>query len=610
MSFMFKPLAYDDVTAINRPVLSSFITEAIAVGNENAAATIIKSVDRSQKPVILVDGYVGSDFANFVNELQKQIAGKSSKSFDMKEVYLSEEEINELTRSNLPLNYDDDPVLLFGSIFEGRIEDFIDSEKLKNRIDEILDFDGVSIVYGHGCTVKPLLELAAKVVYIDISPKSTAVRAREGKFMNIGDNEIRPFNALMRRNYFVDFEIVIHQRNKLVNENLVDFYIDGNNDDKYKLLPFEAFKELLGTLVKYPFRCKPVYLEGIWGGEYIRKIRNIPMDISKNIAWIFEFIPMEVSIVVDVNAFNFELPFATFMSLQGEFIIGKKAYEWFDGYFPVRFNYDDTYHSDGNMSVQVHPEGDFTRKHYNEKGSQDEAYYVIATGHNAKTYVGFKNDADVGEFLDLAEKSQRYGTDVDYKKYINAEDSIPGKQFMLPAGTIHASGQNQLILELGSLTIGSYTYKIYDYNRKDKDGKTRPIHLKNARKVLKHNRNADWVRKNIAIEPIQIKESGDFKEFIVGDTDLMYYQTSRVELKTNGSYKSKNNDQFTVITLVDGEEIEVYSESNPNFKFTQKYLEIVVIPSAITDYVIINKGYQPAVVHKTYLKPDFEKYIL
>jgi len=90
----------------------------------------------------------------------------------------------------------------------------------------------------------------------------------------------------------------------------------------------------------------------------------------------------------------------------------------------------------------------------------------------------------------------------------------------------------------------------------------------------------------------------------------MYYQTSRVELKTNGSYKSKNNDQFTVITLVDGEEIEVYSESNPNFKFTQKYLEIVVIPSAITDYVIINKGYQPAVVHKTYLKPDFEKYIL
>ena len=610
MSFMFKPLAYDDLTAINRPVLTSSIIETMVVGNEVVASSIIKSLGQRQKAVILIDGYVGSNFISFINELQKQIYNKSSKAFGMKDVYLSEDKINEMTKLNLPLNYEDDPVLLFGNLFEGRIEDFINYEKLKNRISEILNFDGISIVYGHGSTVKPLLEIASKVVYIDISPKNTAVRAREGKFMNIGDSEIRPFNALMRRNYFVDFEIVVHQRKKLMNENLIDFYIDGNKDDEYKLLPFEVFKELLDTLVKYPFRCKPVYLEGIWGGEYIRKIRNIPMDISKNIAWIFEFIPMEVSIVVDINSCNFELPFATFMSLQGRSIIGKKAYEKFDGYFPIRFNYDDTYHSDGNMSIQVHPQGEFTRKHYNEKGSQDEAYYVVATGHNAKTYVGFKNDVNVEEFLDLAEKSQQDGSEVDYKKYINGEDSIPGKQFMLPAGTIHASGQNQLILELGSLTIGSYTYKIYDYNRKDKDGKTRPIHLKNARKVLEHSRNTDWVRKNIAKEPVLIKKDEDFEEFIVGDADLMYYQTSRVELKTKGCYKSNNNDQFTVITLVDGEEVEVHSESNPEFSFTQKYLEIVVIPADITDYVIVNKGYQPAVIHKTYLKPNFEKYIL
>jgi mannose-6-phosphate isomerase class I len=607
---MFKPLAYDDMTAINRPVLSSAVKDSIAVGNEKVSETIIKSIGQCQKAVVLVEGYVGSNFANFIKELQKQITGHNSKSFDMKDVYLSEEEINEMTKSNLPLNYEDDPVLLFGSLFEGKLEDLIDDEKLKNRINEIKNFDGVSIVYGHGSTLKPLLDIASKVIYIDISPKSAAVRAREGKFMNIGDKEARPFNLLMRRNYFVDFEVVIHQRKKLINENMIDFYIDGNHDDEYKMLPFHALKELLNVLVQYPFRCKPVYLEGIWGGEYIRKVRNLPMDISKNIAWIFEFIPMEVSIVVDVNSYNFELPFATFMSNEGKAILGEKAHEKFGGYFPIRFNYDDTYHSDGNMSIQVHPKGEFTRKHYNEKGSQDEAYYIVATGHGAKTYVGFKNDTDVNEFIELADKSQREGIEVDYKKYINAEDSIPGKQFMLPAGTIHASGRNQLILELGSLTIGSYTYKIYDYNRKDKDGNTRPIHLKNAKKVLEYDRNADWVKKNIAIEPVLVKEGEGFKEVILGDTDLMYYQTSGVELNTKGCYKSNNNDQFTVITLVDGEEIEVYSESNPNFKFTQKYLEIVVIPAAITDYVIVNKGYQPAVVHKTYLKPNFENYIL
>ena len=72
--------------------------------------------------------------------------------------------------------------------------------------------------------------------------------------------------------------------------------------------------------------------------------------------------------------------------------------------------------------------------------------------------------------MELAEKSQKEELDIDYTKYVNAEESIPGKQFMIPAGTIHSSGRNQLILELGSLTIGSYTYKIYDYNRKDKNG--------------------------------------------------------------------------------------------------------------------------------------------
>lgn len=610
MSFMFKPLAYDDLTAINRPILDSLISDTIAVGNDNVTKIITDSLGDLEKSVLLIDGYVGSNFKGFLHEFLKGIEERNYKIFDMKDIYLSEEEIFEITQDNLPLNYEDDPVLLFGNIYQGKIEDFIDEEKLRNTINEIMRHQGLAIVFGHGSTVREFLDIATKVVYIDISPKSAAIRAREGKFKNIGDKEIRPFNALMRRNYYVDFELVIHQRKKLLNENKIDFYIDGNNDKEYKLLPLNSLKRLLSTLSNYPFRCKPVYLEGIWGGEFIRKVRNLPMDISKNVAWIFEFIPMEVSIVVDINSNNFEIPFATFMSLQGNKIIGEKAYNKFDGYFPVRFNYDDTYHSDGNMSIQVHPQGEFAREHYNEKGSQDEAYYVIATGHNAKTYVGFKNDVDVDEFLDLAEKSHNDGSYIDYKKYISAEDSIPGRQFMLPAGTIHASGQNQLILELGSLTIGSYTYKIYDYNRKDKDGNTRPIHIKNARKVLDHNRKTDWVRKNIAIEPRLVDEGNDYKEYVVGDTDLMYYQTSRVELVTNGCYNGKNNGQFTVITLVDGEEVEVYSESNPEFKFNQKFLEIVVIPSTITDYVIVNKGYQPAVIHKTYLKDNFEKYIL
>ena len=194
-------------------------------------------------------------------------------------------------------------------------------------------------------------------------------------------------------------------------------------------------------------------------------------------------------------------------------MMGEACYDEFDGYFPVRFNYDDTWHSNGNMSVQCHPDEDFVINNYNEFGRQDEAYYVIATGHGAGTYAGFNGDGK--EFLKLAEASEKDHGDVDYQKYVNSVVSYPGRQVMIPAGTIHASGRNQFILELGSLTIGSYTYKVYDYNRTDSDGKPRPIHTKNAEKVLHFERNQECVDKNIAIEPIPYKKGEDYQEYIV-----------------------------------------------------------------------------------------------
>ena len=116
---------------------------------------------------------------------------------------------------------------------------------------------------------------------------------------------------------------------------------------------------------------------------------------------------------------------------------------------------------------------------------------------------------------------------------------------MLPAGTIHASGRNQLILELGSLTIGSYTYKVYDYNRRDKEGKPRPIHVDNAASVLHFERNSEWVQKHAAIQPVLLEKTEEYQELVVGKTELMYYEARRIELKTHGRYEGRNFGQFT-----------------------------------------------------------------
>ena len=323
-------------------------------------------------------------------------------------------------------------------------------------------------------------------------------------------------------------------------------------------------------------------------------------------AWVFDMIPMEVSIVVEAGETLLDIPFSTFIQMCGEQMMGRRCVEEFEGYFPIRFNYDDTWHSNGNMSVQVHPDEDFVIGNYDEFGRQDEAYYVIATGHGAKTYCGFCGDGR--EFLELAKRSEKTHEDIDYQKYIHSVESVPGRQIMLPAGTVHASGRNQLILELGSLTIGSYTYKVYDYNRRDKDGNVRPIHTKNAEQVLHFERDPQWVRDNIAIEPILEAETADYTEYVVGRTDLMYYETHRVELNTHGTYEGKNNGQFTVVTVVDGEAVHISSKAHPEFCFDASYLDIVTIPASIEDYVIEAKGYQPVVVHKTLLREGYSRY--
>ena len=612
MSFMFKPLAYDEPNAVNKIQLKDDVRQNFIRGNEIIAKTMITTMQTAMRDdcyVLCMDGYVSAQFGSMVEALQK--AAKENQTdlyvYDMWDIYKTQAQIDELTKESLPLNYEDDPVLLFGRLYKGNIENFIDPAKQAEVVQTLKERKkGIHLIYGMGSASEAIRKAANGIAYLDVTPKVAAIRAREEKFVNIGDESARPFNLLMRRNYFVDFEVTLRLRKTLLDEDAITFYILDNDDNDRRMLYNHALNEILDTLIQYPFRAKPVYLEGIWGGEYIRKIRNIPMDIAGNIAWIFEFIPMEVSIEVAVGDDVADIPFYTFVQKKGLEMMGQHCMEEFEGYFPIRFNYDDTWHSDVNMSIQVHPDEDFIIENYDEFGRQDEAYYVIATGHGAKTYVGWKNDGR--EFLELAKKSEKDHCDIDYQKYVNAVPSIPGKQIMLPAGTIHSSGRNQLILELGSLTIGSYTYKVYDYNRKDKEGKVRPIHTANAEKVLHFERDSEWVDNNIAIEPIMVEETPQYREYTVGSSDLMYYQTNRIEMETHAIYEGKNNGQFTVLTLVDGEEIKVYSKSHPEFSYTQKYLDIVTIPATIEDYVIEAKGYQPVVIHKTFLRENYSRY--
>lgn len=596
MSFMFSPFPYDDLNAVNHVNVSLDVTNKILSNNELIKKELVSKLFNKSNKILVIDGYPTCNFDVIVKMFS------NVKLINMRDIYKDEKEIYNMLKSYLPEDRIMDPVLLYGKLFTDGLKKLMNEDKLLNLIDSLKNTSEKIIVYGHGSLIKEIRELADIKIYMDVSPKEAAIRAKKGLYINIGDKKARPFKELMRRNYYVDFENETLLRKELVQQNALDYYIFADKDDSLVFSPFSTMNVLFDELVKRPFRCKPVYLEGVWGGYYMMRMRNLPKQM-KNCAWIFDMIPSEVSVVIEANNTQIEVPYYTFVHARGVKLMGQDCVNYFHGYFPIRFNYDDTWHANGNMSIQCHPYHDYVRKENNELGRQDESYYIVEAAEGAKTFLGFNEDINPDDFMKEVFESEKTGTPIDYLKYVNAVTSTPGTQVLIPAGTIHSSGRNQLVLEIGSLTIGSYTYKLYDYMRKDLDGNPRPIHSRHGDNVLQKYRKTNWVNSHLVKRAKGFDDNDTILTQTVGESPLLYFKLMTTQFLDK--YEDNTKNSFHVLTVTNGEKVRISSKTNPEYNFIANYLDIIVVPQNIGEYVIENLGNQPVTIHKTLLKDDF-----
>lgn len=596
MSFMFSPFPYDDLNAVNHVNVSLDVTNKILSNNELIKKELVSKLFNKSNKILVIDGYPTCNFDVIVKMFS------NVKLINMRDIYKDEKEIYNMLKSYLPEDRIMDPVLLYGKLFTDGLKKLMDEDKLLNLIDSLKNTSEKIIVYGHGSLIKEIRELADIKIYMDVSPKEAAIRAKKGLYINIGDKKARPFKELMRRNYYVDFENETLLRKELVQQNALDYYIFADKDDSLVFSPFSTMNVLFDELVKRPFRCKPVYLEGVWGGYYMMRMRNLPKQM-KNCAWIFDMIPSEVSVVIEANNTQIEVPYYTFVHARGVKLMGQDCVNYFHGYFPIRFNYDDTWHANGNMSIQCHPYHDYVRKENNELGRQDESYYIVEAAEGAKTFLGFNEDINPDDFMKEVFESEKAGNPIDYLKYVNAVTSTPGTQVLIPAGTIHSSGRNQLVLEIGSLTIGSYTYKLYDYMRKDLDGNPRPIHSRHGDNVLQKYRKTNWVNSHLVKRAKGFDDNDTILTQTVGESPLLYFKLMTTQFLDK--YEDNTKNSFHVLTVTNGEKVRISSKTNPEYNFVANYLDIIVVPQNIGEYVIENLGNQPVTIHKTLLRDDF-----
>jgi len=597
MSFMFHPYPYADPNAVNRVDVPETVKNTLVKGIQNTAKKIAELL--CDVNTIGIDAYPGTEYEMLINVLKQVLSDNCVEFINAESVLLSADKINELIKPYLPENRDIDPVLLYGRRYREGYKGLQDSQKV-NDLKNLLKEGKKRIVFGKGSLSDELYNSYDIRIWLDITPRTAVLNCKNGKNLNIGLTEKLPYSQMMRRNYYIDFETVMEQRWNLIRNKKLDYYITADDPVNMKMLPYNSLLDLFEELGRRPFRCRPVYLEGVWGGFYIHRLRNLPKEM-KNCAWIFDMIPLEVSLVAMLNNDEFEVPFFTFVQAMGEKLLGKKAFDEFGGYFPVRFNYDDTFHASGNMSIQCHPGEEYVVKNHGEFGRQDESYYVVIADQGAKTYLGFNNADSCDKFFEEAEKAEKSHELMDYEKYVNAVQSIPGTQVMIPAGTIHASGRNQVILEIGSLTVGSYTYKLYDYQRLDiTTGLPRPIHLKMGKDVIHGERDKEWVNNNLVNHGGTVREGIGFKEIIVGEHDLLYF--SLRNLIFDNEITDNTNEQFHVLALVNGEKVRVESINHPELYYDMNYMDITVVPASFGEYRIVNSGVGTVTVHKTQLK--------
>lgn len=214
----------------------------------------------------------------------------------------------------------------------------------------------------------------------------------------------------------------------------------------------------------YIMKLKPVLKELIWGGNRLKSEFGMKTDLM-NIAedWALTCHKDGKSIVA-----NGELCGKTLEDIlknSNSDLVGTNGKKY--PYFPILIKLID---ARDNLSIQVHPENKYALEHEGEYG-KTEMWYVVDCDEGASLIYGFKDKISSEKFKTAIEEN----TLLDVLNTINVKK---GDVLFIEAGTVHAIGKGVLIAEIQQNS--NTTYRVYDYNRKGADGKTRELHIEKA----------------------------------------------------------------------------------------------------------------------------------
>tara|TARA_R110002050_G_scaffold286121_3_gene436439 strand:- start:42730 stop:43692 length:963 start_codon:yes stop_codon:yes gene_type:complete len=300
----------------------------------------------------------------------------------------------------------------------------------------------------------------------------------------------------------------------------------------------------------YPLKFNPILKERLWGGRKLGDIFGKPIesDITGE-SWEISTVKGDISVVS-----NGDLAGSTLQDLidaNSEALLGKSVVARFGKEFPILIKFID---AKQDLSIQLHPNDKLAKERHNSFG-KTEMWYIMDADKDADLIVGFNKNVTKEEY----QKSIENDTLLDLLNYEKVKE---GDTFFINTGKIHAIGAGVVLAEIQQTS--DVTYRVFDFNRKDKEGNLRELHTDMAVDAMDYQQKDDFIVK-------YSKENNAVNTMV----DCPYFKTNYINLSENFKQDISNRDSFTIYMCVSGSATVV----NDSGEATIKKGETVLVPA-------------------------------
>ncbi|OWA00177.1 hypothetical protein B9W62_38455 [Streptomyces sp. CS113] len=539
------------------------------VGGQVVAGWAAAVADLPPGPLVLaVDGPAALDWAALADGLVTALraAGREATGSDVRRHYApaAHERI-----AASPVPADD---RFFTPLSEARVADLFDAVP---RIEPPVG-NTVVVVFGPGASL-----CGPDVLWYADLPKRYAEAAVAAGELPIGANLGRPGEpGEPVRLFYTDWPVLDRHRDAIAAG--VQRWIDVQDPRSPASVPGDVLRATFAHLAKGPVRTRPYFNSTPWGGQWAKRELGFTPRAG-NTALGYELIAPEAGVLVgERGGAEVEVPFQLLCVWHPEDMLGEPVHRRFGTSFPIRFDYLDTVEG-GNLSLHLHPREQYMREVFGWPYTQHETYYVTASEEGAQVLLGLTEEADTATMRRQVEDAIAHGTPMPVEDHVQSHPATVGQLFLIPAGTPHASGAGNLVLEV-SATPYLYSLRFYDWLRKDAAGRSRPLPYEHGFANLDTSRRGDDVTKELIQQPRTLRAGEGWREEVLGALPEMFYAVHRLVVAPDVDVPNETGDRFHLLNVAAGAGAVI--ETRGGRSHFLAFAETITVPAAVGSYRI------------------------